>query len=140
MDKVGLKPETYKSGKFKDMLSGERNEDEIPAEERAMVQSLIDETYGKFKNVVAEGRKQAPILYAALQDAVGFVKGGERSVPTIVTAARKRISSSPLAEIDYVEVINSETLQPVKMIQPNSRMALAVFFGQARLIDNIRLL
>jgi protease-4 len=59
MNKVGLAPQTYKSGKFKDMLSGERDPEEIPAEEREMVQSLIDETYGKFKNVVAEGRAQA---------------------------------------------------------------------------------
>ncbi len=59
MNKVGLRPETYKSGKFKDMLSGERNPDEIPPEEREMVQSLIDETYGKFKSVVADGRMQA---------------------------------------------------------------------------------
>jgi len=59
MNKVGLRPETYKSGKFKDMLSGERNPDEIPAEEREMVQSLIDETYGKFKSVVAKGRAEA---------------------------------------------------------------------------------
>ena len=59
MDKVGLAPMTYKSGKFKDMLSGERATNEIPAEERAMVQSLIDETYGKFKDVVADGRGAA---------------------------------------------------------------------------------
>jgi protease-4 len=59
MNKVGLRPETYKSGKFKDMLSGERNPEEIPPEEREMVQSLIDETYGKFKKVVGEGRKFA---------------------------------------------------------------------------------
>src|SRR5437868_4760734 len=44
MNKVGLRPETYKSGKFKDMLSGERNPEEIPPEEREMVQSLIDQT------------------------------------------------------------------------------------------------
>src|SRR6266566_1893407 len=56
MNKVGLRPETYKSGKLKDMLSGERNPDEIPAEEREMVQKLIDETYGRFKEVVAKGR------------------------------------------------------------------------------------
>jgi protease-4 len=56
MNKVGLRPETYKSGKFKDMLSGERNPDEIPPEEREMVQNLIDETYGRFKEVVAKGR------------------------------------------------------------------------------------
>jgi protease-4 len=59
MNKVGLRPETYKSGKFKDMLSGERNPDEIPPEEREMVQGLIDETYKKFKDVVADGRKRA---------------------------------------------------------------------------------
>ncbi len=59
MNKVGLAPVTYKSGKFKDMLSGERNPDEVPAEERQMVQGLIDETYNKFKSVVADGRKRA---------------------------------------------------------------------------------
>ena len=59
MDKVGLAPVTYKSGKFKDMLSGERSTNEIPAEERAMVQGSIDETYQQFKSVVADGRKHA---------------------------------------------------------------------------------
>ena len=59
MDKVGLAPVTYKSGLYKDMLSGERSTNEIPAEEHAMVQGLIDETYQKFKNVVADGRKYA---------------------------------------------------------------------------------
>jgi protease-4 len=59
MDKVGLAPVTYKSGLYKDMLSGERSTNEIPAEERVMVQGLIDETYQKFKNVVADGRNTA---------------------------------------------------------------------------------
>jgi protease-4 len=60
MNKVGLEPEVYKSGKFKDMLSGERDKAKIPAEdlakEKAMVDSLIQEIYGKFKGIVAEGR------------------------------------------------------------------------------------
>ena len=59
MDKVGLRPETYKSGKFKDMLSGDRDPEQIPPEEKEMLQHLIDETYGKFKAVVGDGRKQA---------------------------------------------------------------------------------
>jgi protease-4 len=59
MDKVGLRPEVYKSGKFKDMLSGSREPDQITPEERAMIQKLIDQTYGKFKSVVAAGRKSA---------------------------------------------------------------------------------
>lgn len=59
MDKVGLRPEVYKSGRFKDMLRGSKTPEEITPEERAMVQKLIDDTYGKFKSVVAEGRRQA---------------------------------------------------------------------------------
>jgi protease IV len=59
MDKIGVAPMTYKSGKFKDMLSPDRSTNEIPTEEHAMVQSLIDETYQKFKGVVADGRAQA---------------------------------------------------------------------------------
>jgi protease-4 len=59
MDKIGLAPMTYKSGKFKDMLSGERATNEIPAEEHAMVQGLIDETFQKFKNVVRDGRNDS---------------------------------------------------------------------------------
>jgi protease-4 len=59
MDKVGVAPMTYKSGKFKDMLSGERATNEIPPEEHAMVQHLIDETYDRFKDVVGDGRAAA---------------------------------------------------------------------------------
>jgi protease-4 len=59
MDKIGVEPNVYKSGKFKDMLSGMRETNEIPPEEHAMVQGLIDETYQKFKGVVAEGRSAA---------------------------------------------------------------------------------
>lgn len=59
MDKVGVRPFTFKSGKFKDMLSGSREPDDISPEEKAMVQKLINETYDKFKTVVAEGRDRA---------------------------------------------------------------------------------
>jgi len=59
MDKVGLKPFTFKSGKFKDMLSGSREPDEITPEEKEMVQRLINETYEKFKHVVKTGRQNA---------------------------------------------------------------------------------
>ncbi len=59
LNKVGVKPETFKSGKFKDMLSPDKEPAEITAEERAMIQSLIDETYAKFRSVVADGRQAA---------------------------------------------------------------------------------
>lgn len=59
MNKVGLHPFTFKSGKYKDMLSGSREPDDITADEKEMVQKLINETYARFKSVVAEGRRQA---------------------------------------------------------------------------------
>ena len=64
---------------------------------------------------------------------------GERAAPTILDAARKVIATAPLARIDYFELVNPDTLQPIDLVQPNSLVALAVFFGQTRLIDNIRL-
>jgi protease IV len=59
MNKVGLRPEVYKSGKFKDMLSGEREPEDVLPEERKMLQSMIDQTYARFKSVVASGRENS---------------------------------------------------------------------------------
>jgi protease-4 len=59
MDKVGITPMTFKSGLYKDMLSPDRSTNEIPSGEHKMVQDLIEETYQKFKGVVADGRSRA---------------------------------------------------------------------------------
>jgi protease IV len=59
MDKVGVLPQVFKSGKYKDMLSGSREPDSITQEERDMIQALIAETYGRFTNVVSTGRQAA---------------------------------------------------------------------------------
>jgi protease-4 len=59
LDKIGVQPEVFKSGKYKDMLSPTKTPDEITPEEKQMVQALIDETFAKFKHVVQEGREAA---------------------------------------------------------------------------------
>lgn len=59
MDKVGVVPMTFKSGRYKDMLSMSKEPDSITPEEKAMVQGLIDETFGRFKDVVLQGRSLA---------------------------------------------------------------------------------
>ena len=56
MDKVGVRPMVFKSGKYKDMLSYDKLEEDITPEERRIVQDLIDETFGRFKKIVREGR------------------------------------------------------------------------------------
>jgi pantoate--beta-alanine ligase len=83
-----------------------------------------------------EERKQATVLHKALRAAAN---AGNKSAREIVDLVSKVIGEAPLARIDYVEVVDTETLQQVETIKPNSLLALAVFFGKTRLIDNIRL-
>ncbi|MEY2545580.1 MAG: pantoate--beta-alanine ligase [Verrucomicrobiota bacterium] len=75
-------------------------------------------------------RKQAPVIRKALLAA---------AQKKDVDLARKIISEAPLARIDYVDLVDAETLQPIESVKPNSLIAAAVFFGKTRLIDNIRL-
>ena len=49
------------------------------------------------------------------------------------------VTAAPLARLDYVEFFDPETLQPVSQVKRGTQMALAVFFGKTRLIDNARL-
>jgi len=83
-----------------------------------------------------EERKQAAVLYNALCAAANASK---KSVGDVVARARQVIGEAPLARIDYVEVVDAITLQPVEMAGPGPVLVLAVFFGRTRLIDNIRL-
>ena len=83
-----------------------------------------------------EERKQAAVLYKALWAAA---RAGQKSVKEIIAVARKMIAEAAFARIDYVEVVDAETLQAVEMAGPKAVLLLAVFFGKTRLIDNIRL-
>ena len=84
----------------------------------------------------SEERKQAPCSTKHCRRRQMPVK----NPPTMIVAlAQKVINEAPLARIDYVEVADAETLQPVEMVGPNTVLLLAVFFGKTRLIDNMRL-
>jgi pantoate--beta-alanine ligase len=83
-----------------------------------------------------EERRQAPILRAALLEAA---QGGESSGERLVRQVRARIGSAPAARVDYVELVDAETLQRRDHVEPKSLIAVAVYFGQTRLIDNILL-
>jgi len=84
-------------------------------------------------------REQAPVLQRALQHARQLVAEGERSSEAILAAARGVIARMPLARIDYLEVVNAETLQPAVEAGSDSVIVVAAFLGQTRLIDNLRL-
>jgi pantoate--beta-alanine ligase len=81
-------------------------------------------------------RQQATVLHKAL---VAGANSPEKSAKEIVDLVRTTIAQAPLARIDYVDLVDAETLQPVELARPNSLLALAVYFGKTRLIDNMRL-
>jgi pantoate--beta-alanine ligase len=83
-----------------------------------------------------EEREQAAILHKALRAAESAATG---SVEKIIAVAREVINEAPLARIDYVKIVDAETLQPVETAGANKVLLLAVFFGRTRLIDNLRL-
>src|SRR5437868_7810684 len=82
----------------------------------------------------SEERKQAAVLRKAL---LAAKDSGKKSAKEIVDLVRKIISAAPLARIDYVDLVDAGTLQPIGSVKPNSLLALAVYFGKTRLIDNI---
>ena len=86
-----------------------------------------------------EERKQAPVLRRALLAAAERAKAGEKSARAIADLVREGIAKAPLARIDYVDLVDAETLQAHETVGRSSLVALAVFFGKTRLIDNIRL-
>jgi pantoate--beta-alanine ligase len=84
----------------------------------------------------SEERKQATVLYKALLAAKNAAK---KSANDVVALAQRVINEAHLARIDYVEIVDAETLKRVETAGPNRVLLLAVFFGNTRLIDNIRL-
>ncbi|UCB57184.1 MAG: pantoate--beta-alanine ligase [Candidatus Omnitrophota bacterium] len=81
-------------------------------------------------------RRQAIILDKALQVAVGMIQSGYKDPRRIVAKMRKMIKSQKTGRIDYVEIVDMNTLKPVKKIKGRLLICLAVFFGKTRLIDN----
>ena len=87
----------------------------------------------------AEERRQATALCKACLAAAELMRKGERAAPQIIAAARSTIEEAPLARIDYVDLVDAGNLQPIESLHPKSLLALAVFFGKTRLIDNMQL-
>ncbi len=83
-----------------------------------------------------EERREAPRLYKSLLEAKRLIDGGERDVQKIKDEMQ-RVLNHPLLKIDYIEVVDEKTLIPVDRIEGDVIVAIAVFFGKARLIDNV---
>ena len=93
------------------------------------------------KYLVGELRAQARVLWLSLKKARAVVRKSSRPPPAARLKAelKRLIERAPAARVDYVEFFNPETLIPVRSVTRGTQMALAVFIGKTRLIDNARL-
>ena len=88
------------------------------------------------KYLDAEQRAQAVILFHALQAAKMAVAKKPIAAAQLKKDIQQFITAAPLGRLDYVEFFDPETLQLVTPVKRGTQMALAVFFGKTRLIDN----
>ncbi|MCR3922293.1 MAG: pantoate--beta-alanine ligase [Firmicutes bacterium] len=82
-------------------------------------------------------RAAAPILYRSLLAVVAKITNGERDANSLLTYLHDAISAEPLAQIDYISIVDTADIKPVSTIDGPTLIALAVRFGKTRLIDNI---
>lgn len=84
----------------------------------------------------AEERKAALCLSRSIFAAQDLIEGGERNADIVRTAVREIIEAEPLAQIDYIEVVGLGNMQPVDSLGESGLVAIAVYIGKTRLIDN----
>jgi len=88
--------------------------------------------------LTAEERNSASIIYQSLREAKIAFRSGERNALKLAETVRRKIDAEPFARIDYIAVVDAETLVPIEKIGENAALvAISVHFGLVRLIDNI---
>lgn len=82
-------------------------------------------------------RAQATVLYRALRKARKMVRGGESRTDRIVRETERVIREASLARLQYVQLVDPDTMEPLDSLHPHGLLAVAVYFGSTRLIDNV---
>lgn len=86
-----------------------------------------------------EERRAALVLKKSLDLAESLIRSGEKEASLIKQKMIDLISAEPPARLDYVEIVDLNTLEPLKKLEGQALIALAVFIGRTRLIDNLRI-
>ncbi len=89
------------------------------------------------KYLTEEQEKEAPILYQSLQQARKEILNGNRDTQKIMGNINSKIKTNSCGKIDYIQCVDACSFKAVKTIQSSVLILLAVWFGKARLIDNI---
>lgn len=85
----------------------------------------------------AEQRKQALVLYRSLMRVQNLVDRGETAAARLLVAGTQVMAEEPAVKLDYFEIVNRETLDPVSDVSQGGLIAVAAYVGNTRLIDNL---
>ncbi len=85
----------------------------------------------------AEDRRAATVLHRALQEAQKTLNAGTRDARSLQSAMRRVLDQEPRGKIDYAEIVDAQTFQPVALVNHSAYVLLAVKFGNTRLLDNM---
>lgn len=84
-----------------------------------------------------EERTAALVLHRSLEKAQEMIDAGEKSAKVIIGEMTKLIEAEPLAKIDYIKMVDALTMQQIPTIDRPMLLAMAVYIGKTRLIDNL---
>ncbi|MGG2466569.1 pantoate--beta-alanine ligase [Paraclostridium bifermentans] len=83
-----------------------------------------------------EERQASTIINKSLKKAEALIKSGEKDSKNVIDFIKNEINKEPLAKIDYISIVDNNTIKNIKTIEDGSLIAVAVFIGNTRLIDN----
>ncbi len=86
-----------------------------------------------------EEKREALVLNQSINYAKNMIESGETNVDRIKNQMKEIINKSKLADIDYIEIVNFDTLEQLDVVKGNVLIAIAVKIGNTRLIDNVSL-
>jgi len=87
----------------------------------------------------SQQRRRALVLHRALMKVKKLAEQGERNVTRLLAIAREELASEPLVRLDYLEIVDPDSLDAVEEISKRALLVVAAFVGTTRLIDNILL-
>jgi pantoate--beta-alanine ligase len=84
-----------------------------------------------------EQRKEALVLQRSLLVVQQLIEQGENSAGNLIVAGRQEFADKPSVRLDYFEIVNPDTLDPIQAIEDHALIAVAAYVGSTRLIDNL---
>jgi pantoate ligase/cytidylate kinase len=84
-------------------------------------------------------KEQATVLFRSLQVAQQAFNAGERESSALIATAKDKLTAVPEVKLDYLEIVDPHTLQPLDQIEIEGRIAIAAYLDSTRLIDNLLL-